>query len=294
VEPLVVALVLLAALLHVVWNVLLKTAGEPLRTAAVGVAAASIVLLPVAVVAWLVNGRPAIPVQAVVLGAASGAIETLYFVLLAAAYRRGDLSIVYPTARGTAPLIAVVIGVVVLGERLGPVGFAGVALLLAGILILQRPWRGLRAGADPRERAATLFALGTGVCIAAYSAVDRVGVRETEPWIYAALIWAFMTVGLVGWVVVEGRGGRARLLDGVAVPRAAAGGLLTLVAYFLVLLAFRVAPLSAVAPLRESAVVIASGWGALRLGEAADRRDATRRILASVLVVVGIALLVVG
>jgi drug/metabolite transporter (DMT)-like permease len=294
VEPLVVAVVLLAALLHVVWNVLLKTAGEPLRTAAVGVLAASLVILPAAAVAWLATGGPAVPAEAVVLAAASGAIETLYFVLLAAAYRRGDLSIVYPTARGTAPLLAVAIGVVVLGERLGPVGFAGVVALLAGILILQRPWRGLRPGADPRERAATLFAIGTGVCIAAYSAVDRVGVRETEPWLYAALIWAFMAFGLVGWVVLVSRPvGRSGLLSGVDVPRAAAGGLLTLFAYGLILLAFTVAPLSAVAPLRESAVVLASGWGALRLGEAADRRDAARRILASVLVVVGIGLLVI-
>lgn len=291
-DAIVVGLVLVAAVLHVVWNVLLKTAGDPLRTAAVGVLAAALVLIPVAVLGWWSIGRPGIPPSVLVIAALSGAVETLYFVLLAAAYRRGDLSIVYPTARGTAPLLAVVVGVVVLGERLGPVGFAGVAALLVGILVLQRPWRGLRADADARERAATLYALGTGVCIATYSALDRVGVRETEPWLYAALIWAAMAVGLVGVLLVIGRD-RGGLVAGVDVGRASLGGLLTLVAYGLVLWALSVAPLTAVAPLRESAVVLAAGWGALRLGEAEDRRDAARRIVASGFVVLGIVLLVV-
>jgi drug/metabolite transporter (DMT)-like permease len=292
VDAVVVGLVLLAAVLHVVWNVLLKTAGDPLRTAAVGTLAAAAVLLPVAAIGWLTVGRPAVPGPVLVIAAASGAVETLYFVLLAAAYRRGDLSVVYPTARGTAPLLAVVVGVVLLDERLGPVGFAGVAALLVGILVLQRPWRGFRADADARERAATVYALGTGVCIATYSALDRVGVRETEPWLYAALIWVAMAVGLVGVLLVIGRD-RGGLVAGVDVGRASLGGLLTLVAYGLVLWALSVAPLTAVAPLRESAVVLASGWGALRLGEAEDRRDAARRIVASGFVVLGIALLVV-
>ncbi len=66
-----------------------------------------------------------------------------YFILLSAAYRRGDLSVVYPIARGTAPLLAVAIGVVVLGERLGVAGSIGVVALLAGFLLLQRPWRAI-------------------------------------------------------------------------------------------------------------------------------------------------------
>jgi drug/metabolite transporter (DMT)-like permease len=296
VDAVVVGLVLVAAVLHVVWNVLLKSAGEPLRTAAVGTGAAALVVVPLAAVGWWSIGRPAIPSTVLVIATLSGAVETVYFVLLAAAYRRGDLSVVYPTARGTAPLLAVVVGVGILGERLGPIGFAGVAAILTGILVLQRPWRGLRAGADPRTRAATVLALGAGVCIATYSALDRVGVRETEPWLYAALIWLVMASGLVGVTLLGAQAGwlaRGGLTAGVDVRTAALGGLLTLVAYGLVLLAFTVAPLTAVAPLRESAVVLASGWGVLRLGEAVDRRDATRRIVASGLVVLGIVLLVI-
>ncbi len=122
-----------------------------MRTAAVGLLAAAVVVIPLALVVWLLSDRPFVPPEALALAGLSGLVETAYFVLLAAAYRRGDLSVVYPTARGTAPLIAVIIGITLLGERLAPVGFLGVAALLAGILILQRPWYGLRPGADPRD-----------------------------------------------------------------------------------------------------------------------------------------------
>jgi drug/metabolite transporter (DMT)-like permease len=296
VDPFVFVLVAGAAVLHVTWNVLLKTAGDPLMAAAVGMATAAAVICPAALVGWLVIGRPAVPTEALVLAALSGLLEAVYFSFLAAAYRRGDLSMVYPLARGSAPLLAVAIGVIVLNERLGQVGYLGVATLLAGLLILQRPWQYLQASGRDSGGAAG-FALLTGVAIASYSAVDRVGVRSTEPWIYAGLIWAWCTVFLWGYVWVYRRrrasGPPAAATDdpGFRPERAAIGGLITLGAYMLILVAFTVAPLTAVAPLRESAIVLASGWGSFRLGEAADRRDGLRRIGAAALVVLGAVLL---
>jgi hypothetical protein len=123
-----------------------------------------------------------------------------------------------------------------------------------------------------------------------------VGVRSTEPWIYAGLIWAWCTVFLWSYVWVYRRRRRASPSAAVDGPgfrpeRAAFGGLITLAAYMLILVAFTVAPLTAVAPLRESAIVLASGWGSFRLGEAADRRDGLRRIGAAALVVLGAVLL---
>ncbi len=298
-DPLVFVLVAGAAVLHVSWNVLLKTAGDPLLAAAVGLATAAAVLCPIAIVAWFAIGQPAVPPETLVLSVVSGALEAIYFAFLAAAYRRGDLSLVYPLARGSAPLLAVAIGVVVLQERLGPVGFLGVAALIAGILALQRPWRYLRASGREHGGAAG-FALLTGITIAAYSAVDRVAVRGTEPWIYAALIYATGTVFLLGYVWVYRRRGRiagalgaphARAPAAFSARRGGGGGVLTLGADLQILKAFTVAPLTAVAPLRESAIVLASGWGALRLREANDRADAVRRIGAAGLVVVGALLL---
>jgi uncharacterized membrane protein len=294
VDPLVFGLVAGAAVLHVAWNVLLKTAGDPLRAAAIGMTSAAAVIVPAAAIGWVVIGRPPIPPEAIGLSILSGVLEAAYFGFLAAAYRRGDLSVVYPIARGTAPLLAVAVGIGVLGERLGPAGIAGVGLLLIGLLTLQRPWRFLRlanrgsGSGDP----AVLFALATGVMIAAYSAVDRVGARIVEPWLYAGLIWASCMVFL--WAYVWFRRTVLRAPDGTAPfdrRRAAVGGWITLAAYLLILVAFSVAPLTAVAPLRESAIVLASGWGTMRLGEGRDRTETIRRLAASALVVAGAILL---
>jgi drug/metabolite transporter (DMT)-like permease len=295
VNPLVFALVAGAAVLHVTWNVLLKTAGDPLRAAAIGMTTAGAIICPVAVVDWLRTGQPAVPLLAVVLGTVSGILEAAYFSFLAAAYRRGDLSLVYPLARGSAPLLAVAIGTVILRERLGPVGFAGVACLLVGILALQRPWQYLRAAGRASSGAAG-FALLTGVMIAAYSAVDSVGVKQTSPITYAGLIWASGVVFLWLYLSLYQRSGGTVMAhddDRFDVRQAAIGGVLTLAAYLMILGAYAVAPLTAVAPLRESAIVLASGWGALRMREAADRRDAARRIGAAALVLVGALLLAI-
>jgi uncharacterized membrane protein len=306
VDPIVFVLVATAAVLHVAWNVLLKTAGEPLRAAAVGMATAAAVLCPIALAAWFLTGRPAVPSSTLTLAVVSGALEAVYFAFLAAAYRRGDLSLVYPLARGTAPLIAVAIGVLILGETLSPTGSIGVVCLLIGIVAIQRPWQYLREAGREHGGAAG-YAMLCGVTIAAYSAVDSVGVRGTAVWIYAGLIWAWMTVFLWGYVWVyrwraatrlaASTGGGSIEIDAPVEPvefsrrRASIGGLFTLAAYFLILAAYSVAPLTAVAPLRESAIVLASGWGALRLREAADARDAVRRIGAAALVVLGAVLL---
>jgi multidrug transporter EmrE-like cation transporter len=140
VDPLVFGLIAVAAVLHVTWNVLVKTSGEPLRAAGVGMVLGAIVLTPLAVIGWFMIGRPAIPTEAVALGIGSGVFEAIYVVVLSAAYRAGDLSIVYPLARGTATLLAVGIGIAILGERPGPLGLAGIGTLLVGFFGLQRPW----------------------------------------------------------------------------------------------------------------------------------------------------------
>jgi uncharacterized membrane protein len=290
-DAVVIGLVAISAVLHVAWNVRLKTAGDPLRAATVGMLAATVAIVPVGVVAWWLAGRPALPAEGVVLGVVSGTVEAAYFVLLSAAYRRGDLSVVYPIARGTAPLLAVAIGVGILGERLGVAGFTGVALLLIGFLLLQRPWQALRGhtGLDP----SIAFALATGVTIASYSALDRVGTRLIEPFTYAAILWVTTSVALVLWVRLAA-GGDVFSGGPDELRRSAIGGWLTLGAYLLILFALSVAPLSGVAPLRESATVFAAAWGSVRLGEAVDRGDSARRIGASIAIVAGALLLAIG
>lgn len=292
-DPLIIALVAISAVLHVAWNVRLKTAGDPLRSATVGMLAASLVVVPIGAVAWWVAGAPEFPAAGVALAIVSGTVEAGYFILLSAAYRRGDLSVVYPIARGTAPLLAVAVGVVVLGERLGIAGWIGVVALVSGFLVLQRPWRALQGhrGLDP----AIGFALATGVTIATYTALDRVGTRLIDPLPYAAILWVTTSVVLVLWVRVAARDGGGVFSGGPdEARRAVIGGWLTLGAYVLILVALSVAPLSGVAPLRESATVFAAAWGSVRLGEAVTGGETARRVGASALIVTGALLLAIG
>jgi uncharacterized membrane protein len=255
--------------------------------------------VPIGFVAWWLAGRPALPPEGIALGLVSGTIEAGYFILLSAAYRRGDLSIVYPIARGTAPLLAVAIGVGVLREELGLGGSIGVVALLAGFLLLQQPWQALRRRDDGGRRVrgldpAIAFALATGVTIATYTAIDRIGTRLIDPLPYAAILWVTTSVVLVGWVRFVARSGAVFGGGPAEVRSAAIGGWLTLGAYVLILWALSVAPLSGVAPLRESASVFAAAWGSVRLGEAATARDTGRRVGASLLIVGGAILLAIG
>jgi uncharacterized membrane protein len=309
--PGVIVLVLVVAVLHVAWNALLKTSGDTLRTAeramVVGVA---VFALPV-LAGWWAVGRPGLEPRTVVLATVSGLFEAAYFICLAEAYRRGDLSVVYPIARGTAPVLSVALGVTILGERLAPTGIVGVAALLTGILLVQRPWRAwaalrayrTRSHAAPGSPGATAplvgaaeFAMLTGVMIAGYSAVDSVGARQAPIWLYAAVVFPVCAVALVAWVrLVARRPGRAESGPDAASPapwlRSGAAGTISLGAYGLILIAYTLAPLTAIAPLRESSVVIASAWGAIEMGEAVDARDRTRRLSGAGLVLVGAVLL---
>jgi uncharacterized membrane protein len=306
VPTLAIALVLVAAVLHAGWNVLLKTSQDTLWTAVRLQAIGTAILLPIGIAAYVANGMPAIPAEAIGLAVVSGVLEAVYFVCLSSAYQRGALSLVYPLARGSAPLLAVLVGILLLGERLAPLALVGVASLLAGILLVSRPWRALRA-AGAEHRGAIGFALATGASIAAYSAVDRVGVRETEPWIYGSMLAVIATTFLAVTVIAGRRLGVLApapapppgplLPDGepalaprrrsTALARDAVAGVLALGAYLLVLTAYSIAPLATVAPLRESGIVLAAAWGSIRLGEAAGGREAATRIAAAGLVVIG-------
>ena len=231
-DPLALGLIALAAVLHAAWNILLKTAGDPLRTATVAWRLAR----PRCCCRssrWLVARAVRMRRRGWVVGVVSGGVEVAYFVFLAAAYRRGDLSVVYPLARGTAPLVLVAVGVSSCGERLAPVAGSASRSCSAGLLVVQRPWRFLRGRSDDR---AAGFALLTGVMIATYTALDRVGVQLAPAWLYAAILWPVCAVGLLVVARVRPRvaGGRYARHAARWTASAVAGGLLTFAAYLLV------------------------------------------------------------
>jgi drug/metabolite transporter (DMT)-like permease len=275
----VLPLVLLAAVLHAAWNALLKASENPLSLATRALTWGTLVSLPPIAAAWLLSGRPGLPLAGWLLALASAFLELIYFIALSTAYQRGELSAVYPIARGTAPLLAVLVGLLLLGERLHALAILGVIALLGGIWAVRRP-----AAAGSALWPAVL----TGVMIAAYTSLDRVGVRLGSPWVYGWLLWLFGAIFLIAYTRVR-RIPRARLTDELKLSVSV--GVLMTAAYFMILFALSVAPLAIVAPLRESAIVLVTAWGIWRLGE---RRGAWLRLGGALAILIGIALLTIS
>ena len=281
-----IALVLVSSFFHVAWNSIVKTSGDPLATSTRAVGLGVVAVTPLAAIAWLATGRPMLTPEGWLIAVASGIVSAAYFVPLSAAYRRGALSSVYPVARGSGALLGVIAGVVILGERLDPVGYIGVALLLGGTLV---------AALATASRATVAPALLAGCAVAGYSALDRVGVRTGPAWLYAWALWSVCALGLVAWRALLAR--RPTAGGGHPAPKAAdmrrslVAGLLIIGTYMLILLAFQIAPLAGVAPLRESTTILAAAWGVVVLGE---RDRAGVRLAAAAAVGVGAILLAVS
>ena len=277
--PVAIALALAAAALHGTWNVLVKVSGDPISTLQRATVAGAVVMTPPALVAWFVTGRPSLGWAAAGLAAVSALLEITYLFLLSTAYRRGELSVVYPIARGSAPLLAVLVGLGILGERLAAAQLVGVALLIAGILAVTLPQTSGRA---------TLPALLTGVTIAVYSAVDRVGVRLAPPWLYGWLLVVLIASGLVVARWVSSRFAKQSSPAPVGWRQGTVIGIFMWAGYLLVLVALSVAPLAVVAPVREVAIVAVAVWGVWKLRE---RRAAPLKVAGAVATVVGVALI---
>lgn len=277
-----VGLALISAVIHGTWNVLVKVSGDPLAIFQRATVAAWLVISVPVAVAWLAVGRPGFALVPAALCLLSATLETVYLWLLATAYRRGDLSVVYPIARGSAPLLAVLAGLVLIGERLSPLQVAGVGLLLIGIAGVSL------AQANGR---ATLPALLTGVAIASYSSVDRIGVRLVEPWLYGWLLITLIagelsvSVGLAGRLKPEWKVGDASL---TGFSRAALIGLFMWGGYFIVLWALTFAPLALIAPVREVSIIGVAVWGVWRLNE---RRGAAMKLSGAAAALAGVVLL---
>jgi drug/metabolite transporter (DMT)-like permease len=278
-----VGLSLLAAAFHGTWNVLVKVSGDPIATLRRATVMSALVATAALLPLWLILGRPTLSAAAVLLCLISSLLETGYMWLLSTAYRRGDVSTVYPIARGSAPLLSVAVGLVLLGERLAGPQLVGVGLLLVGILSVTI--------SQARGRA-TLPALLTGVAIAAYTSVDRIGVRLATPWFYAWLLFTLMAIELPLTLKIATAWKLYREPE-VAIPtwrQSAVIGFFLWAGYFLVLWALSLAPLAVVAPVREIAIVAVAVWGVWRLRE---RDRAVMKVSGAVATLAGVVLLAV-
>jgi drug/metabolite transporter (DMT)-like permease len=276
-DPGVVALVLLAALLHASWNAVVKADSD--RLVSMGLVMISGSLLGLCAAPFVTMPGP----QAWPFLIASLLIHNFYYFFLLKAYRWGDLSHVYPIARGLGPLLVALMSGGLVGEELAPLEMLGVALVSCGIGSLAFS-HGLPRGGEWRP---VIYAALTGVTIACYTIADGLGARAAES-----------AIGYIVWLnIVEGPW---LLLFGVAVRRGGivlylrrswwrglAGGIVATIGYGIAIWALSLGAMAHVAALRETSVIFAAAMGTLLLGE----RFGTRRIIAAAVVASGLILL---
>jgi drug/metabolite transporter (DMT)-like permease len=324
-SPTALALVLAAALIHAGWNLWMKRAGATGGMVFVwGTAVvASLVFAPLA---WLAGAfelagppgvaaagaavavgdgieaaaaaappaaapllaRPADWPSAVWLAVAiSILVHTAYFRVLQRGYAAGDLSVVYPVARGTGPLLASLAAILWLGEPAGPRSLAGLAFVVAGTFTVAGGGAMLRAGASPVVRRGLLWGGATGVLIAGYTVNDgrAVSVLGAHPLVYYWSICLGQALLLAPWVISTVPAWRKVLV--ASGPVVLGVGVLSPLSYLLVLEAMRLAPVSVVAPARELSMLVAALAGAIILREG----QLGRRLAGSLLIAIGVALL---
>jgi uncharacterized membrane protein len=271
------ALAIGAAFLHALWNVLLAGSRDSVAATGALLLFGAVLLAPAALLAGDVSS------SAVPFIAASAALELAYFVLLGRAYRGGELGVVYPVARGSAPVLVLGAAVLGLGKGVPVLAAVGVVLVAGGVLLLGLAsvgpeMRHMRDQEGPHSRDLVL-GLAIGVAIAGYTLVDSEGLDHADPLPYLFLIAAVCAVAYNGALVLSGKTPelRAELRGRMLLTAAASFG-----AYAMVLAALELAPAAPVAAVRESSIVIAALMAWLFLGE-------ERRLGGAVLVAAGVA-----
>jgi drug/metabolite transporter (DMT)-like permease len=270
--------VLFAAACHAGWNATIKRGLDPLTTTVlISIGAAIVAAVFVPVVGWPAGA-------AWPWCGASVLIHLVYFAALIESYRAGDLGQVYPIARGSAPLMTAIATTVLVGERLGLLGWCGIILLAAGVLLLS-----LRGGRDLArlDRKAVGFALFTAVTICAYSVVDGVGARLAEG-ATAYSVALFLGIGPVMVIYALVRRGREAVVTmGRDWGLGLAGGALQLGSYGIAIWAMTVAPIAIVAALRETSVLFGAAIAVVFLKEPLR----PSRIAAALTIVAGLTLI---
>ena len=283
---LALALVLAAALVHATWNYLLKRSGGGTAFVWLFAVASALIYAPLAVgILWWT--KPDLTAMSFVLIAASAVIHTAYYMLLDRGYRTGDLSLVYPLARGSAPLITVTVAVFLLHENPSALALAGALMIAGGAVVLTGNFRSLRQSGS---LSAVGFALLTGCMIASYTVVDKLAVAAfvvpplVQDWATNLGRVAIMTPLALRQKTELGAVWRRRRKEVIAIA------VLCPLSYILVLTAMVFTPVSYVAPAREISILFGALLGAHLLAE----EHATRRLFGAGAMVAGIVCLAVG
>jgi len=276
-------IVLASAFLHAGWNYLLKKSDRKIVFIWWFLLLFAIIYIPVFL--YFLPGL-SIPPGGWFCIVASGLIHGVYFGCMGAAYQRGDLSLVYPLARGSGPLFVPMLAVVLLGEEIAPLGGIGILFIIGGVYCVHlrsftsaaflEPFRALRGGAS-------LWALFTGLAIGFYSIVDKVGVGLVYPPVYIYIMLLITWLVITPWVLIRERHGLKsewRRRKGAI----AAVGFLSGFTYLMVLFALTMSKVSYVAAVREVSIVLSAYFGIVYLGEKHGRQ----KLLGAVLITLGV------
>jgi drug/metabolite transporter (DMT)-like permease len=282
-----VGLVLLSAFAHSTWNLWLKRSFDKEVFVWWLMVAASILMLPLGAALFWFNSIGT-PGWWFVL--ATTVLHILYFVSLGRGYTRGDLSLVYPIARGVGPMLVPILAVAFLSESIAAPAIIGIVAIVGGIYTVS--WWGnfrrlARHPLDLLKNADTRYAILTGLTIASYTIVDKKGVGHVQPFLYMYLMTLGSALGLTPYILRRRGTGAIRREWRANAVLIVVGALLIFLAYGLVLTAFSLSRVSYVAPVREVGIVIGVLFGVFLLKEPFGRG----RLLGSGLIIFGVVLI---
>ena len=281
------ALVLLSALCHAAWNLLLKRSGNQEVFAWSLQVAAAMTLLPLGVVLFV--AYPISPPGHWLL-LATIVTHISYFLLLGKAYSRSDLSLVYPVSRGIGPMLVPLVAIALFGESVTPPAAFGISLIIAGIFVVSWSGRFRQLIARPSilfRDAGLGYAVLTGLTITIYTLVDKQGVAHVQPFLYMYLLTAGSAVGSAPYILSRFGLAEVKREWMTNVRAILAAGLLAFLAYGLVLTAFSLSQVSYVAPAREVGIVVGVLMGVFVLKEPFGQG----RVLGSSAIVLGLVLI---
>ena len=287
------ALVVLAGLIHAIWNIVAKKAGGDVRFAAFTSLLMMCIWAPLGL--WL--GWSVVPAWGATewaFIAVSGLVHVLYYVVLLRGYRVADLTVVYPLARGSGPLLSSLVAIFLLGERISVSGVLGIAAVVAGVFLIAGGPQLFRTAHDPAKREGIrkgmAYGLLTGIFIAGYTVVDGYAVKVVlmSP-ILLDYFGVFARLPLLLPSVLRNRA-EAAVLWRRQWKHAVLVAVISPVGYVMVLFAMQMAPLSHVAPAREVSMLFAALIGGQLLGEG----DRLLRILGAACIASGVMALALG
>jgi drug/metabolite transporter (DMT)-like permease len=276
-------IVLASAFLHAGWNYLLKKSERKIVFIWWFLLVSLGIYLPLFLYYFQ---ETAITVEGWLCIAATGLIHGVYFWCMGMAYQRGDLSLVYPLARGSGPMFVPILAVLLLREEISLLGAIGIVLIISGIYCVHlrsftgaaffEPFRSLRGGAS-------LWALFTGFATTAYSLVDKVGVGLVHPPVYIYLMVLITWLVITPWVLLR-EGARLKEEWRRHAGSIAVVGFLSIFTYLLILFALQMSKVSYVAAVREVSIVLSAYFGIAWLGE----RHGPQKLLGALLIAVGV------